>query len=63
MRPLVRPLTRHGKEWQVVLRSGRVEYSSTCYAKAVGVHDYLEMRAEALKAKHAEEAKRFAKTK
>jgi hypothetical protein len=43
MRPLV-SLEKQGKEWVVVTRSNRRIYASTCYAKAVGVHEYLEQR-------------------
>lgn len=59
MRPLLRPLTRFGKEYRVVLRSGRIEYRSTCYAKAVGVHDYLEARAAKLQADDKRAARQF----
>lgn len=43
MRPLLR-LEKRGDEWSVVMRSGRVEFSNTCYAKATGVFEYLEAR-------------------
>ncbi len=45
MRPLI-TLQKRGKEWAVVMRSGRAVYSSPVYAKAVGVFDYLDMRRE-----------------
>ena len=44
MRPRVN-LEKRGDEWVVFLRSGCVVFGSPCYAKAVGVHDYLTERA------------------
>lgn len=43
MKPLVR-LTKRGKTWAVVMRSNRAVFSSSCYAKVVGVFEYLESR-------------------
>lgn len=62
MRSLVRPLARVGKEYRVVLRSGRIEYRSTCYAKAVGVHDYLEARAAKQEIENKRAAKEFSQS-
>jgi hypothetical protein len=35
---------RFGKDWVVRGKSGTLAYASTDYAKAVGVHEYLEQR-------------------
>lgn len=37
-------IEKRGKEWTVFLRSGRVVYASTNYAKSIGVVEYLESR-------------------
>lgn len=42
-RPLIR-LEKRAGAWAVVMRSGRAAYSSGCYAKAVGVFEYLDRR-------------------
>ena len=49
MRPLVR-MEKRGKEWAIILRSGRIEFADTCYAKVAGVFDYLESRRKAQQA-------------
>lgn len=40
MRPLV-GIEKRPNGWAVVMRSGRVEYFNSNYAKVVGVEDYL----------------------
>ena len=37
-------LEKRGNSWVVFLRSGYVAYSSTCYAKSVGIFDFLTER-------------------
>lgn len=40
MRSLVR-LEKRGNMWCVVMRSGALPYSSTCYGKAAGVFEFI----------------------
>lgn len=43
-------LVKRERHWCVLMPSGLLAYSSTAYAKAVGVHEYLTQRRKAFEA-------------